>query len=244
MPKLPNLAPAPLAKPDIPTIETSQNILPKPLFSDHGGKRLFRIDAKLFSFSFDGGRSNLYAIHETRRDVKSCIHVRYRGIEWILTCLADVRDWVPSRVVLCKRFRENRKLIEFCGRSNRAGLFVVIAEYFGGSRRGCIMIPVSSNRACWSLFQREIRNFFSGAKPISMAEESFIKGGEGGQSTGGGQSRNILSVFGNQQKSRKFENYGTISGLNVIHGDPLDNVSVISGNFLVKKGRPMWAYKF
>ena len=186
MPKLHNLAPAPLAKPDIATIETSQNIPPKPLFSDHGGKRLFRIDAKLFSFSFDRGRSDSYAIHETCRDVKSPIHVGYRGIEWILTCLVDVRDWVLGRAVLCKRFRENRKLIKFCGRSNRAGLFVVIAEYFGGSRRGCIMILVSSNRACWSLFQREIRNFFSSAKPISMAEESFIKGGERGQTTGGG----------------------------------------------------------
>ena len=102
-----------------------------------------------------------------------------------------------GQAVLCKRFRENRKLIKFCGRSNRAGLFVVIAEYFGGSKRGCIMIPVSSNCACWSLFQREIRNFFSGAKPISMAKESFLKGGRGGQSTSGGLSGNILSIFGN-----------------------------------------------
>ena len=67
-----------------------------------------------------------------------------------MTCLA----------VLCKRFRENGKLIEFCGRSNKAGLFVVIAVYFGGSRRGFIMKPTSSNRVGWSLFQREIRNFF------------------------------------------------------------------------------------
>ena len=104
---------------------------------------------------------------------------------------------MPGRAVLCKRFRENRKLIKFCGRSNRAGLFVVIAEYFGGSRRGCTMIPASSNRACWSSFQRERRNFFSGAKPISMVEESFIKGGGGGQSTSGGLSGNILSIFGN-----------------------------------------------
>ena len=97
MPKLPNLAPTPLAKPDIPTIETSQNIPPKPLSSDHGGiKRLFRIDAKLFSLSFDEGRFDSYAIHETRRDVKSCIHVGHRGIEWIITCLADIRDWVPG----------------------------------------------------------------------------------------------------------------------------------------------------
>ena len=41
---------------------------------------------------------------------------------------------MPSHVLLCKRFRENGKLLEFCGRSNKAGLFVVIAIYFGGSR--------------------------------------------------------------------------------------------------------------
>ena len=85
-------------------------------------------------------------------------------MEWILTCLADIRDWVPGHVVLYKRFKENGKLIEFCGRSNRAGLFVVIVVYFGGTKRGCIMIPASSNRAGWSLFQKELRNFCFGAK--------------------------------------------------------------------------------
>nr|POF14674.1 hypothetical protein CFP56_52660 [Quercus suber] len=93
LPKLPNLAPAPLAIPDIPTIESSQYIPPLPQSSDHrGSKRLFHIDAKLFSFSFDGGMSDLYAIHETCRDVKSSIWVGHRGMEWILTCLADIRD--------------------------------------------------------------------------------------------------------------------------------------------------------
>ena len=53
---------------------------------------------------------------------------------------------------LCKRFSENEKLIEFCGRSNKAVLFVVIVVYFGGTRRGCIMIPASSNHVGWSLF--------------------------------------------------------------------------------------------
>ena len=54
-----------------------------------------------------------------------------RGIEWILTCLEDIRNWVPGHVLLCKRFRENGKLLEFCGRSNKVGLFVIIAIYFG-----------------------------------------------------------------------------------------------------------------
>nr|POE59953.1 6-phosphogluconate dehydrogenase, decarboxylating 1, chloroplastic [Quercus suber] len=43
-----------------------------------------------------------------------------RGMEWILTCLEDKRDWVPSHGLLSKRFRENGKLLEFCGRSNNA----------------------------------------------------------------------------------------------------------------------------
>ena len=92
-PKLPNPAPAPLAIPDIPTIETPQYIPPIPQSSIHGSsKRSFCIDAKLFSFSFDKGRSDSYAIHETRRDVKNSIWVGHRGMEWILTCLADIRD--------------------------------------------------------------------------------------------------------------------------------------------------------
>ena len=133
-------------------------------------------------------------------------------MEWILTCLANIRDWVPGHVVLCKRFRENGKLIEFCGRSNKAGLFVVIAVYFGGSRSGCIMIPTSSNRAGWSLFQKELRIFCFGAKPVSMAKVSSDNGGGGGQFANGGRSGKIISVYGNQQKIRNFEKIGTILG--------------------------------
>ena len=91
LPKQPTLVPVPLAIPNSPIIETSQNILPKSQSSNHGGsKRLFCIDAKLFSFFFDGGRFDSYAIHETRRDVKNSIWVGRKGIEWIFTCLADI----------------------------------------------------------------------------------------------------------------------------------------------------------
>ena len=80
-------------------------------------------------------------------------------MEWILSCFADIHDWVPGKVSICKRFQDNNKLLEFCGRSNKVGVFVVIAEYFGRARQGGVMIPASSNRAGWSLFQREMRNF-------------------------------------------------------------------------------------
>ena len=81
-------------------------------------------------------------------------------------------------------------MLEFCGRSNKAGVFVVIAEYYGRARRGCVMIPVSSNRLGWSLF-------FTDAKPISMAEVSSKNGGSGGgQSTGGDRSGKHFFAYG------------------------------------------------
>ena len=62
------------------------------------------------------------------------------------------------------------------------------------------MIPASPNRAGWSLFQRELRNFFTGAKPVSMAEGSSKNGGGGGNlSTSGDQSGKLLSTYGPQQ---------------------------------------------
>ena len=42
--------------------------------------------------------------------------------------------WVPGKDFFCKRFRENNKLMEFSGRTNKAGLFVVIAMFYGGAR--------------------------------------------------------------------------------------------------------------
>uniref|UniRef100_A0A7N2KR07 Uncharacterized protein n=1 Tax=Quercus lobata TaxID=97700 RepID=A0A7N2KR07_QUELO len=189
--------------------------------------------------------SDSYAIHETRRNVKSSIWVGCRGMEWILSCLEDIRDWVPSHVLLCKRFRENGKLLEFCERSNKAGLFVAMAVYFGGSRRGCIMKPASSNRAGGLCFRKSLGIF-----ALVLNRYLWPK---------------IMVV---EQKSKNFENFGTISGLNRFHEDPSDqgrsvevlqlgpqtkipdsalasdNVSVISGNVSVKHGRSTRAFKF
>lgn len=96
---------------------------------DHGSsKGSFHINAKNFSLSFDGGQSDLFA-HES--NVMSSIWVGHKGMEWILSCFADTRDWVLGNDFLCKRLQENNKLLEFCGKSNKADLFVVIAVYYG-----------------------------------------------------------------------------------------------------------------
>ena len=86
---------------------------------------------------------------------------------------------------------------------------MVIAEYYSRARRGCVMIPASSNRAGWSLFQREMRNFFTSANPVSMAEVSSKNGGSGGggQSASGGRSGKILFAYGHQQKFRNSKKF-------------------------------------
>ena len=65
-------------------------------------------------------------------------------------------------------------------------------------------------RAGWSLFQNELRNFCFGAKSVSLAKVSiFNGGGGGGQLASDGRSGRNMFVSGNQQKFRKFEKNGT-----------------------------------
>ena len=73
-----------------------------------GCKGSFRIDSKNFSFSFDGGRAESYAIHESRQNIKNSIWLSRKGMKWILSCFADIRDWVPGKDFLCKQYRENK----------------------------------------------------------------------------------------------------------------------------------------
>ena len=92
-----------LTPPLLPVI--SLYLLPLHLLRFRGGTKFpFRIDAKFFSFSFNGGRYDSYAIHESSWHVKHTIWLGRKGLEWILSCFADIRDWVPKKVSICKRF--------------------------------------------------------------------------------------------------------------------------------------------
>ena len=102
-------------------------------------------DSKTFSFTFDGRRVDSYAVHKSHWNFKSSIWLGHKGLEWILSCFADIRHWVLGTDILCKRYRDNNKLFEFWGRSTKVGFFVEIDVYYGGARYGCVMVHVSSN---------------------------------------------------------------------------------------------------
>ena len=83
------------------------NTAPKPSPQGKGGSNgSFHIDSKTFSFSFDSGRADPYAIHESCRNFKNSVWMTRKGLDWILSCFVDIRDWVLGKDYLCKRYRE------------------------------------------------------------------------------------------------------------------------------------------
>ncbi|KAF3956710.1 hypothetical protein CMV_018193 [Castanea mollissima] len=205
-----------------------------------GSNGSFRIDSKTFSFSFDD-QADSYAIHESRRNFKSSVCLGRKGLEWILSCFADIRDWVPGKDYLYKRYRENNKFFEFQGRSNKAGIFVEIAVYYGGARRGWIMVPASSNRSGWCLFSKELDSFLSGSNTVWVkgrtSDEDAGAGAGPGPTEGGGQFGKKSSKIRKQRKLRNFEISRAVSGHNVLKDATGFTVSSING-------RPTRDFKF
>ena len=192
------------------------NYASKPSLPVRGGsKGSFRIDSKTFSFSFDGRRVDSYAILESRRNLNSSVWLSRKGMLWILSCFTDIHDWVPGKELLYKRYRENNKFYEFQGRSNKAGIFADIAVFFGGARRGCVMVPASSNRAGWCLFSKELDSFLSGSNSVGGEGRTSSGVAGGGQMDGSGHDGKNFFKNGNQRKFRKFENSRAILGHNV-----------------------------
>ena len=197
----------------------------------------FRIDSKTFSFSFDGGRADSYAIHECRWNINSSVWMSRKGLEWILACFVDIRDWVLGKDLFCKRFRANNKLFEFWGRSNKAGIFVEIAVYYGGASRGWVLVPASSNRSGWCLFSKELDSFLSGSNTARVVGRFSDAADGGGPTDGVGQNKKKLVNSRTRRKLRKFEFPRAVSGNKVLKG--VSGVSISS-----KNGRPMCDFTF
>ena len=150
---------------------------------------------------------------------------------------ADIRDWVPGKECLCKSYRVNNKFFEFRGRSNKAGIFVEIAVYYGGARCGWVMVPASSNQSGWRLFSKNLDCFLVGSNTVWVKGRTSDEVAAGGPLDGGGQVGKKFVKISNQQKLRKFEFSRANSGLNVLKGDTVVAVSSINR-------RPTREFKF
>ena len=160
-----------------------------------------------------------------------------KGLEWILSCFADIRDRVPGKDYVCKHFRANNKFFKFRGRSNKAGIFVEIAVYYGGARRGGVMIPASLNQSGWCLFTKELDRFLSGSYTVWVEGKTVDVTVGGGSTEGGGQDGKKSFNFNNQRNLRNFEISRAVLGHNMLKGVPAVTVSS-------KNGKPTREFKF
>nr|POF16721.1 hypothetical protein CFP56_71157 [Quercus suber] len=154
-----------------------------------------------------------------------------KGLEWLLSCFANIQDWGPGKDYLCKHFRANNKFFEFRGRSNKAGIFVEIVVYFGGARHGWVMVPASSNQSGWCLFTKELDRLLSASNTIWVEGKSADEAVGGGSTKGGGQDGKKSFNIGDLRKLRNFEIFRVVLGHNVQKG--VSAVTVSS-----KNGRP------
>ena len=118
---------------------------------------------------------------------------------------------------------------EFRGRSNKVGIFVDIAVYYGGARCGCVMIPTSSNHSGWCLFTKKLDRFLSSANIVWVEGRTSDDAVGGGPTDGGGQNGKKSFNYGNQKNLRNFENTRFILGHNMIKGDSAVTISNING---------------
>ena len=142
-------------------------------------------------------------------------------MKWILSCFADIRDWVPSKDLFYKRYRDNNKFCEFRGRSDKAGIFVDISK--------------------------ELDSFLSGSNTAQVEGRNSVGDDSGGPSAGGGHDGKKLIKTGNQRKVRNFENSSAILGHNVLKGEKVVTVSNKNGrptrDFLFKLTTDILALK-
>ena len=83
-------------KPTVTPTQPPKPQHPKPKPQSGGLERIsaiVRIDSKVFSLAFDGGRIDSYAIYERRGKFHGSIWVGHLGLDWIIACLADLDQW-------------------------------------------------------------------------------------------------------------------------------------------------------
>ncbi|KAF3944735.1 hypothetical protein CMV_028819 [Castanea mollissima] len=158
----------------------------RPATSIRSAYRLLTPSVKSFLLAFGGGRMDSCSITEKRGKHQGSIRVGRLGLDWIIACLVELCQWDFSKKHFFKWFHKYHKILEFCSKSNKGGLFVEISEYHNGARRGCFRVPKGMNRGGWAFLETKQHVFFLG-KSASRPRKEVAAGGHD-KSTG--NSRN------------------------------------------------------
>ena len=77
--------------------------------------------------------------------------------------------------------------------------------YYGGARRGWVLVPARSNWSRWCLFPKELDSFLSGSNTTRVVGRFSDAADGGGPTDGVGQNKKQPINIRNQRKLRKFE---------------------------------------
>ena len=120
----------------------------------------FRIDSKLFTLGFDGGRADPYHIMESKGHFQGSIWLGIKGLHWTIGELRKLKHVSPSRSGIFQFRRDGYRTLEFSCLSNRGGRFVELSEYHRGTQRGSIRIPEGRRGEGWALLMTEIQKYY------------------------------------------------------------------------------------
>uniref|UniRef100_A0A2N9EED7 Reverse transcriptase zinc-binding domain-containing protein n=1 Tax=Fagus sylvatica TaxID=28930 RepID=A0A2N9EED7_FAGSY len=153
--------PPPYISPSLPYIPPSQT-KPKPIHYPKSEVRgpSFRIDSKLFSLGFDGGRFDPYHVMERRGKFQGSLWLGLRGLRWALEEMGKLKDLASSQAGHFQFMRDGYRTLELSCLSNRGGRFVELVEYHGGAQRGNLRIPEGRRGVGWVKFESELRRYF------------------------------------------------------------------------------------
>ena len=70
------------------------------------------------------------------------------------------------------------------GRTSEVAIFADIAMFYGGARRGCVVVLASSNRSGWCLFTKELDSFLSGSNTAWVDGRTSVGAAAGGPTVG------------------------------------------------------------
>uniref|UniRef100_A0A2N9F7C8 Reverse transcriptase domain-containing protein n=1 Tax=Fagus sylvatica TaxID=28930 RepID=A0A2N9F7C8_FAGSY len=133
-------------------------------------RKPFRIDSKLFTLGFDGGRADPYHIMENKGPIQGSIWLGRKGLHWALGELRKLKHSPSSRSGIFHFKRDGYRTLEFSCLSNRGGCFVELSEYHGGTQHGSIRIPEGRRGEGWARFVTETHNYYLEKSDSGMAQ--------------------------------------------------------------------------
>jgi hypothetical protein len=118
------------------------------------GSRSWSVEAKVFEVQIKGGDSGV-RIYERSKKKKCSIFVRRDEIVWLIGALEEVAE-TGSSVVFWDQSRAGLPRLVTQKRSNRHGRFLMIEEFEGRRRGGCILVPEGRYGQGWARLMVEL----------------------------------------------------------------------------------------